>query len=348
MATGITSIFSPFIVWGPSAGCNVRLWWRGAMLLLALAVSAGADDPAWAALLTEVREMAGKGEYQQALPRAQMALKEAERFGPGDTRVALVLNDLGLIEFELARYASADRAFRRGIAILDRTREAPVALAKLCSSLASLLTDLNLQPGYAEKLRRRALQIAVQELGPAHPEIPTLLGNLGTTLMARRNYREARELFEKARGMLSEAGGEKLTRASLTSNLGVVASLTGRQVEAAGHFREAIAIWDELAGPVHPDLVRPCLNLGRVYLQLGKPELAWEMMERARAAAERSLPENHPTLMEVLRAGAAAAKKSGRKGEASALDRRLRSITPADASPIGVHVDISDLRPEGH
>ncbi|MBL8210729.1 MAG: tetratricopeptide repeat protein [Bryobacterales bacterium] len=257
-----------------------------------------------------------------------------------------MLNEIGLIEFELARFASADRTLRRGIAILERTGEAPVALAKLCSSLASLLTDLNLQLGYAEMLRRRALRITVQELGPEHPEIRTLLGNLGTTLMARRNYQEARHLFEKARAMLGQTAGERLTRASLTSNLGVVASLTGRPAEAAGHFREAIAIWDGLVGPLHPDLVRPCLNLARVYLQLGKPELAWEMTERARAAAARSLPENHPTSLEVLRAGVAAAKKSGRKAQASALQRRLRSITPMDASPVGLHVDVSDLRPE--
>lgn len=290
--------------------------------------------------------MAAHGAYQQALARAQMALKEAERFGPGDTRVALVLNEIGLIEFELARFASADRTLRRGIAILERTGQAPIALAKLCSSLASLLTDLNLQLGYAEMLRRRALRITVQELGPAHPEIRTLLGNLGTTLMARRNFKEARQLLEKARAMSDEAADEQLTTASLTSNLGVVASLTGRLMEAVGHFREAIAIWDGLAGPLHPDLVRPCLNLGRVYLQLGNPELAWEMTERARVAAAWSLPENHPTSMEVLRAGVAAAKKSGRRAQASALERLLRSITPMDASPIGLHVDVSDLRPE--
>ncbi|MBL8210728.1 MAG: hypothetical protein JNK87_08455 [Bryobacterales bacterium] len=75
MANGITSIVSPSIVWGARAGGNVRLWMRGALLIVMLAICLGADHPAWSVLLTQAREMAAHGAYQQALTRAQMALQ---------------------------------------------------------------------------------------------------------------------------------------------------------------------------------------------------------------------------------------------------------------------------------
>ncbi len=79
----------------------------------ALALSLAPGAPSWAAedeagvLSLQMKELYRVGKYQEALPLAQksLALREKE-FGPDDANVAMPLNDLGTIHYNLRRIRS--------------------------------------------------------------------------------------------------------------------------------------------------------------------------------------------------------------------------------------------------
>lgn len=84
-----------------------------AVTALALSLSLGA--PSWAGadeastLSQQMKELYRAGKYTDALPLAQKSLALLEKqFGPDDAHLAMALNDLGTIHYNLGQYAVAE------------------------------------------------------------------------------------------------------------------------------------------------------------------------------------------------------------------------------------------------
>ena len=84
------------------------------------AVHAGEDEAG--TLTQQMKELYRAGKYQEALPLAQksLALREKE-FGPDDANVAMPLNDLGTIHYNLGQYAVAELLYKRSLTIREKT-----------------------------------------------------------------------------------------------------------------------------------------------------------------------------------------------------------------------------------
>jgi Tetratricopeptide repeat len=69
-------------------------------------------------------------------------------------------------------------------------------------NLASLYKAADTRHTQVERLRRRALDLCISELGPEHPDAGILLSNPGATAVARRRYAEAETLYQRALTLL--------------------------------------------------------------------------------------------------------------------------------------------------
>ena len=61
-----------------------------------------------------------RGQYEEALRRLELALKEAEAFGEQDPRYATTLNNLASVYEAQGRYAQAEPLYKRALAIREK------------------------------------------------------------------------------------------------------------------------------------------------------------------------------------------------------------------------------------
>src|SRR5580700_2149874 len=62
-----------------------------------LCAAAFAQSATWDSLLSDADQLQKKGSYADAQKRLEDALTQAELFGPRDTRLAITLNNLGIV-----------------------------------------------------------------------------------------------------------------------------------------------------------------------------------------------------------------------------------------------------------
>ncbi|MCW5976789.1 MAG: tetratricopeptide repeat protein [Bryobacteraceae bacterium] len=319
-------------------------------LVLAPFCRAGGLDPSeWERLLMETQRLSARGEYEEARAAAGRALAEAEKFGSGDPRVAATLSQIGYLCHVFGEYSEAEKAYLRGIQILDHRADQRRTLSELLDNLASLYTEFGSQYEKADRLRRRALEIGLAELGQDHPEVAILLSNLATTCMARRRFDEAKPLLLRALALLeTNRAAYKSNAAGVLGNLAVLTASTNHLEESADYARRGLALDEQTLGPIHPRLSRPLLNLARLQMLLGRPASAGPLAARALALAEAAYGEEHPLVSEILFTYAAALKETGRKKEARGFERRARDIAARHPDRViaGASVHLSALASE--
>ncbi len=141
-------------------------------------VAASAQETRWDSIMADAAKAYQQADYAEAEKLFLAALKEAEKFGEQDPRLATSLNNLALLYDAQGKYAQAEPLYRRALAIREK------ALGPEHPDLATDLNNLALlyraQGKYAqaEPLSRRALAIWEKALGPDHPQVATTLNNL--------------------------------------------------------------------------------------------------------------------------------------------------------------------------
>ena len=144
---------------------------------------AGGADAAWlldraaAYLQVHARQPA------EARPLAERALAIAEAaYGPDHPTVAIRLNNLATILYNLGQPAEARPLTERALAI-DEAAYGPdhPTVATDLNNLAQILQDLG-QPAEARPLAERALAIDEAAYGPDHPDVAALQANLAVIL----------------------------------------------------------------------------------------------------------------------------------------------------------------------
>src|SRR5579859_7816748 len=131
--------------------------------LFVLCAAAFAESAGWDSLLSEAGQLQQKGSYADAQKRLEDALSQAELFGPRDTRLAMTLNNLGILLRIQGKYQLAERHGTRALEIWTEIN-GPVTIA--LNSLAVLFAD---QGRYreAEANYRKAIRIEERKNGPS-------------------------------------------------------------------------------------------------------------------------------------------------------------------------------------
>ena len=325
------------------------------LVLLTAAIFSPDFSPDWLELAEGARQLRLQGRYPEGLELAQQAVRQAEAFGPGDSRIAVALVELGTLSRYLGRFPEAERAYLRGIRILEpsgtvsprmaRMRSEPHALILLLHGLGALYSEQGGRYRQAESLSRRAVELAEATLGPDHPQVGTLLIDVAFVCMAQRREPEARALFERASRILERSPAvHRPNLASAVLNLGILALWRGDRAGAVTLMERARAIYEESLGPNHTEQVKPLISLGLAYLELKQVEQAEPLTRRAVAIAEHALGTGHPLLAQALDAHAAVLRKSGHKKEAREAAQRAQRIQASNSNAPARHtVDVADL-----
>jgi tetratricopeptide (TPR) repeat protein len=115
------------------------------------------------------REMIGKN-YASAIGHYQEVLAEAERrHGPGDPRVASILNDLGVAMSLAGNYVEADAAFQRSLRVYEHARgpASPSSISTL-ENYSQMLRRAG-RSEQADKIAAEAVAIQQRSVSPIPP-----------------------------------------------------------------------------------------------------------------------------------------------------------------------------------
>jgi len=90
--------------------------------------------------------------------------------------------------------------------------------------------------------------------------------------------------------------------------------------------RRAIAIYEQVFGPVYAETGQPLCGLAIIAELRGRDGQAAALYQQAQTVIEQSQGPEHPDLLDVLAGYARLLRKLGRKDEASILEARLTII----------------------
>jgi Tfp pilus assembly protein PilF len=149
-----------------------------------------------------------QGRYAEAEHAFRTALEAAEQFGPLDTRVATVLNNLASLCHQQRHLAEAQPLYERALTIRRHALggEHPM-VAQSLNNLSSLYRELGRQ-GEAEQLSQQAGAIAERSFGPEHWRITNCLNNLGAVYATQGRYGEAEACFQRTLSIRRRFFGE--------------------------------------------------------------------------------------------------------------------------------------------
>lgn len=240
----------------------------------------------WREALPIVQQLHGEKSWQAA--NARLAAETAEIETQFDRLRLTGLKELFEWQSRIAdllkevRYLPALEQAERS---MQRTQELFGAesymMAKQWVQVARL-RQLSGRTGDAVSAYREAIQSHEKLLGELHPDLEALHGYLGETFLAMNQIRPAIENLKKAAWMAQQLWGEKsLKYATRANDLGVAFQRAGDQDTALLVLRAAETIRRDQLGPEDPLVAHSLLNMGTVYLELRRSELAVQCFEQA-------------------------------------------------------------------
>ena len=122
-------------------------------------VAASAQETRWDSIMADAVKAYQQADYAQAEELFRAALKEAEKFGEQDPRLATSLNNLAALYYAQGRYAQAEPLYRRALAIREKVLgpDHP-SMAQGLENYAALLRKLG-RDAEADKMEARAQAI---------------------------------------------------------------------------------------------------------------------------------------------------------------------------------------------
>jgi len=133
-----------------------------------------------------------------------------------------------------------------------------------------------------EQYYKRSLDITEKEFGPDHPDVATILNNLGVLYRSEGDYDAAEPLYKRSLGIREKAlGPDHPEVATSLNNLGVLYASKGDHEKAEPLYKRALAIREKELGPNHPEVAVTLSNLAVLYRVVHREKEAFELEKRA-------------------------------------------------------------------
>lgn len=228
------------------------------------------------------------GRLAEAEVSLEAALARAEKFRPGDARLASSLNALGDLRMAQGAPVKAEKLYRRALAIQEKVhgRDAPetaATVAYLAEACAASGKEFE-----AAKLLRRALASAEKdprrhaEIAARLAEFASLQRSLGRDDAAAVAYRRALAVTEKALGPENRHTADRLT------DLALFHHANGDIPEAEGYYQRALEVKEKILGPAHPETDAAVNDLALFYEAQDKLDEAEALYKRSLAQLEKA------------------------------------------------------------
>jgi tetratricopeptide (TPR) repeat protein len=152
----------------------------------------------WEARLQSGMKAYQEGHYVEAERELVAALEKAEAFGPRDPRLAVTLNELGVVYRIEEKYREAESAFKRAAAIWQQAPGLELAHAATALNNLAVLYHQRHRDAEAIVMFRQALSIEQEVLGPKHPQVAAGLVNLAVLHYDMGEYADTEEFYCRA------------------------------------------------------------------------------------------------------------------------------------------------------
>jgi tetratricopeptide (TPR) repeat protein len=190
-------------------------------------------DTLWDSHIDEGSKAYSEQDFEEAEKQYLAAIKEAEKFGPQDSRLITSLDSLASVYEAQRKWVEAEPLYQRTLALQENLLglEHP----EVADNLNNLAIVYKAQGKYseAEPLYKRALAIREKANGPDHPDIADGLENLAMVYKTEGKYREAEALYTRELAIWENVlGPEHLKVATTLENYASLLRLMNRKDEA--------------------------------------------------------------------------------------------------------------------
>jgi serine/threonine protein kinase/tetratricopeptide (TPR) repeat protein len=289
------------------------------------------DNIAMRAAHSLIGSYAHRNQFVAARDWLAITEAQARRMGNRSTMRATVLASKGYLEMSEGKFAEAARTYEEVRAIREREEPDELPLAITLSGLAHVYDETG-RYKEARETGERSLAIQIRLLGEQHPEIATVLVNLGNIADDEGNAELAVQYYNRAL-VIREASDDIEGKAHIFNNLGVIAFGQERYEEALAHHRKALALRETLP-PSLGEATMSHTNIGDVLRRQRKYEDALAEYEKALEIAASTLGADHPYAGDaVLGIGECKLAKGDLVAASTALERAL-TIRREGARPI--------------
>ena len=248
-----------------------------------------------------------------ALERNDAAKEQLDRAAvlratEGGAGYAKVLGAQAQLEWQLGRYADAERLYRQALTHSD---DDAAQRSEVLNDLSALLADVG-RYDEALPLAQAALRIKDTLPGVAPRERMVNLSNVANALDGLKRFDESYAAYRQAIA-IGEAmqPPPELDLGITLNNLAYLQQEMGRIDEAVASQERAIALYRKIMGPDYPRLSTQLSNLAQQYLQLGRNEQAAVAMADALRLAPGAYDTNDQKYANLLVAAARVALARG-------------------------------------
>jgi len=265
---------------------------------------------AWKKDTQQAKKALEKNQFSQAGELYQAAVKDAEKFGPDDSRLAETLNDFARIRLQLREYPDAEVAFHRALAI-DEKR-----LGTNDFHLALEFFGLGEVCGFARRYEEadayylRAQSLMAAKFGKFDRMVgECLLARAKVAMMddrldvSEKLFKEALDLIQSERTKINFQINQSVTRtvtlpnqaavAGAFNDLGLLYQKQKKFGDAEAAFNRSLKICEEHYGKNSLMLCDGLYNLAFVYAQQGKLAEAEALLRRSLAIL-KAADADHP------------------------------------------------------
>lgn len=288
-------------------------------------------------------ELENQGNYREAIPYAEQAVRLEKEFDPNSEYVGGALNHLGVLYQRLGNYAEAEKLHNLALEITEKT------LGSEHRNVATVLYDfawLHFSQGRhleAEKLFKRARTIQEILLGPKHLDVANTLSALASLYLEQGRYdEEAEHLYLDALEAQEAVLGQQ--HPDVLSTINGLAALywsQARYTKSEKLFRRVLVIQEMTLGYDHPDIAITLNYLGQLYLNQGIYGNAESLLKRSLDINEKALGLNHPSVATGLSDLAWLYWHQDRYTEAEPLLERALRIQELSVGPSHPHVALT-------
>jgi len=256
------------------------------------------EDPEVRARVDELRarlDRAGAlqdaGEYALGVKVAGDVVEEARTLGH-DATLALALYRLGQLQQHTDQVAAAEGSFREAIRLAARGRYDHLVAEAWLDLMFNLGSE---QARYDDALAlRETVEAAIARAGNNVDQRAHYLRTVGVLLHGKGEYREAREVLERALALVEEGGeAQEINAAQTMRSLGLTASMLGDLDAARRYHERALEIFERRFGPLHPNTALALESLGNLARKQGRYDEALERDQRVLEIRERFLGPEH-------------------------------------------------------
>lgn len=272
--------------------------------------------------------------FDDATKAFEHALADARAVhGPGDTRVALMLNDYGGALAMKGRASQAEAALRQALQIRrERLGKEHPAVAETLQVLASVLRS----QGRIDEARAcldEAIGIQRKVFGNQHNLLANSLNSRGLIEFSRHQPAQAEPFLQEAVAIYRKLGQSDTPPAATTANvLAAILMQLGRYDEAAPLIDHALAVHLKMVGEQHPLVMSDLNSMAQLQFRRGQLDRALEVSARATAIVDAGhAPPREGAYVRLAYANLLA--RAGRPADAlREIDRSIDALTTLSAN----------------